>query len=67
MFEGPNKQDWFELFFWIRKIEGRPVSPRSMTEEDKRELLRWMQEGKKYDYDGLKWIAETFQNGSTNQ
>ena len=60
-----TKQDWAETWFWLRKIEGHPVDPRNMTDEDKKDLLEWMDQGPKYGYDPLKWIAEVFQNGST--
>ena len=54
-----------EAWFFFRKVEGHPVDPRNMTEEEKKDLLNWMDQGPKYDYDPLKWIAKVFQNGST--
>jgi len=54
-----------EAWFFFRKVEGHPVDPRNMTEEEKKNLLNWMSQGAKYNYDPLKWIAEVFQNGST--
>jgi len=63
--EGFTKRDWMEAWFFFRKVEGHPVDPRNMTEEEKKNLLNWMSQGAKYNYDPLKWIAEVFQNGRT--
>ena len=60
-----TKKDWMEFWFWIRQIEGRPVSPRKMTDEEKKDLLEWMKIGPKYNWDSLAYLNDLLQNGST--
>lgn len=48
-----------EFWFWAKKIEGEPVNPRDMTDDQKRELLEWMRLGPKYGWDSLRWLNES--------